>query len=346
MDNPAYATYSLPRELLNGIENPDNLVVVPLGGGGNNKVFILEMNGTPQYVMKHYFRHAADPRDRCRAEWTFLEYAADAGVSCVPKAVACDPDRGIAIYEYIQGHKIPAELLCPNHISQALDFFETINESGNIGPPKKLLPAAESCFSLTDHMECVNRRIDRLLQMDTKSEIDNAAVHFVTDELIPRWNDIRTFIHEERKHSKSILDGPLPDRDICVSPSDFGFHNAIQTDTGKVFFIDFEYAGLDDPVKMICDFFCQPEVPIPSSCLHRFSARVLDRLDNPELHYRRMDMLFPVHTIKWCCIILNEFLPVGRARRLFANHDLDLEVIKGKQLKKAKEMFKKVNIIT
>jgi hypothetical protein len=343
MDNPEEDLHSLSRELLSGIDCPDNLVIYPKSGGGNNKVFILEMNGIPKYVMKHYFRHAADPRDRCRAEWTFLEYAADAGISCVPKPIICDPDRGIAVYEYIHGHKVPTEHLSGNHITQALDFFEAINKNYDSGTPKNLLPAAESCFSMRDHLECVNRRIDRLLQMDTGSEIDRSAIHFVRNELIPRWENVRKDILEQEKQGLSGLDDCLKKRDICISPSDFGFHNAIQTDAGTVFFIDFEYAGLDDPVKMICDFFCQPEVPVPHSYLPMFSARVLDSLDNPGSHYRRLKMLLPVHTIKWCCIILNEFLPVGRARRIFANSDLDMNEIKGKQLKKAKNMFKMAN---
>ena len=94
---------------------------------------------------------------------------------------------------------------------------------------------------------------------------------------------------------------------------------------------------------MICDFFCQPEVPIPRPYLPMFSSRVLERLDNPEAHYQRMKVLLPVHTLKWCCIILNEFLPVGRARRIFANKDMDIDAIKRNQLIKAKNMFEKVS---
>ena len=43
-----------------------------------------------------------------------------------------------------------------------------------------------------------------------------------------------------------------------IISSDFGFHNVINKNN-KLFFIDFEYAGLDDPIKLICDFYCQPD---------------------------------------------------------------------------------------
>ena len=55
---------------------------------------------------------------------------------------------------------------------------------------------------------------------------------------------------------------PLDQQDRCLSPSDFGFHNALaQGETVR--FIDFEYAGWDDPAKTVCDFFHHPGVPVP-----------------------------------------------------------------------------------
>ena len=42
-----------------------------------------------------------------------------------------------------------------------------------------------------------------------------------------------------------------------LSPSDFGFHNTLLTNEGLKF-IDFEYFGWDDPVKLTCDFLLHP----------------------------------------------------------------------------------------
>ncbi|WP_292369189.1 phosphotransferase [Methanoregula sp. UBA64] len=344
MNNPKDCIGSVTQKLLSGIiSDPDYFVVRPQSGGGNNKVFILEREGTPEYIMKQYFQHAADPRDRCRAEWTFLEYAAKVGISCVPKPVICDHDQGIAIYQYISGSRILTNGLHPDYIDQALSFFEAINRRDNTGKGKYLQPAAEACFCLQDHLECVNRRIMSLLQIDAESSVDREAIDFVRQEISPRWKYIQTHIHEQeilRSHGSKER---LSDRDIIISPSDFGFHNAILSESGTVFFIDFEYAGLDDPVKMICDFFCQPEVPIPHSYLPSFSDRVLRRMDNPEYHRHRIRILMPAYILKWCCIILNEFLPLGRARRMFAKNDPDIDAIKEKQLNKARGLLSTID---
>ncbi len=343
MDNFEKNLYCLSRDLLSEIDCIDNLVIRSQNDGGNNKVFILEIDGTLKYVMKHYFRHASDPRDRFRAEWTFLEYARDAGVTCVPKPIICDPRRGIAIVEYIAGNKILKERVCGNHISQALNFFESINQNNDFNASKYCLNAAESCLSMRDHLDSVNRRINRLLQIDNESEINRSVHFFIRYDVIPLWEKVQTGILNQEKKGFFKIDETLSERDFCISPSDFGFHNAIETDQGKLFFIDFEYAGRDDPVKMICDFFCQPEVPIPHSYLPMFSTRVLERLDNPKPHYQRLEMLLPVHIIKWCCIILNEFLPIGRARRLYAHEGININEKKGIQLEKAKNMFMTVS---
>ena len=96
------------------------------------------------------------------------------------------------------------------------------------------------------------------------------------------------------------------------------FHNAILLKDGRFRFIDFEYAGWDDPAKTVCDFFCQPEIPVPIKYFPLFEASVLEMSPDPKKLAQRIELLFPVYKIKWCCIILNDFLPVEGKRRQFA----------------------------
>src|SRR5581483_2047702 len=117
----------------------------------------------------------------------------------------------------------------------------------------------------------------------------------------------------------------IPRAARCISPSDFGFHNALLKPDGKLCFIDFEYAGWDDPAKTVCDFFCQPSVPVDRKHLGRFVEGIIPGFQDPERLEQRIRALLPVYGIKWCCILLNEFLPVGKARRRFASEDCDPE---------------------
>jgi hypothetical protein len=54
-----------------------------------------------------------------------------------------------------------------------------------------------------------------------------------------------------------------------ISQSDLGFHNC-GMQNNKVFFYDFEYAGLDHPIKLICDVYYQPEKRINKKYMLQF----------------------------------------------------------------------------
>jgi hypothetical protein len=41
-------------------------------------------------------------------------------------------------------------------------------------------------------------------------------------------------------------------------------------------------------------------------------------MPSPALHVARARLLLPVYRVKWVCIMLNEFLPVGESRRSFS----------------------------
>src|SRR4029077_18624926 len=104
---------------------------------------------------------------------------------------------------------------------------------------------------------------------------------------------------------------------------------------GRLRFVDFEYAGWDDPAKTACDFVCQPNLPVPEEYATRFTQAVVAGLSDVSLHQHRIALLLPVRRLKWCCIMLNEFLPVGSRRRSFAR-DADVQdERKRSQLQKA-----------
>ena len=65
----------------------------------------------------------------------------------------------------------------------------------------------------------------------------------------------------------------LPIAQRTLSPSDFGFHNALKRPDGRLAFLDLEYFGWDDPAKTIADFLLHPgmelSLPLRTHFLHR-----------------------------------------------------------------------------
>ncbi len=293
------------------------IAMAPIAGGGNNRVIRLTMDDGEDLVLKSYFSSPHDPRDRLGAEWDFLTYAWDRGIRSIPRPLAFDRAAGAALYQFVGGRNPAPDQIDAAAVDAAADFVLELNR-----PPRDAnswRDASEACFSLQQHLSTVDRRVERLAVLDPESHRRVEAERFIALRLRPTWMRVRDRIAGQAAAVGIALDAPLGADEICLSPSDFGFHNTLFGDRGRIAFIDFEYAGRDDPAKLICDFFCQPELPVPLAHYERFAARVLEGLDLPAPHPARCRALLDAYRIKWVCIILNDFLPVGAARRAFAD---------------------------
>ncbi len=189
--------------------------------------------------------------------------------------------------------------------------------------------ASEACFSVAEHVAAIDRRVRRLEGVDPQAPQTREAARFVQERLRPAWERVREEVAQQSRALGLDPDARLEDSEIIASPSDFGFHNALKTTEGCVF-LDFEYAGRDDPAKLVCDFFCQPELPVAAAHHELFLAAVLDDLGLAR-HRDRVKVLLDGYRIKWISIILNDFLPVGDQRRAFAERE-DRETRRLRQL--------------
>lgn len=312
-----------------------------LCGGGNNRVYRVT---TPQSsaLLKAYFQHPADPRDRLGAEWAFSSYAWNHGVRALPRPLNHDRSLSLGLYEFVGGRKLNPPEVNATAVRQALEFFHELNENRHLPTARALPVGSEAGFSLDDHFRCIERRVTRLKSVEETSNVHREATTFIREELLRIWSEYEQFYAQSANELGLNVDAEIPDVDRCISPSDFGFHNALLAADGRMRFIDFEYAGWDDPVRMICDFFCQPAVPVSMEHFDWFSKAVIGRLSNPELHLHRLAVMLPLYQIKWCCIILNHFLPVGNQRRRFAGTAADLDEQKSHQLEKARSNLNRI----
>jgi hypothetical protein len=298
-----------------------------LAGGKNNQVYRVDTEGGVPLVLKRYFSDPRDGRDRLSAEWNFLERAWQDGVRAIPQPLARDADAQAALYRFVAGRKLNASALQAGHIDAAADFVLAINARRHADLPA----ASDACFSISDHLERVERRLLRLAALDSLAPHAAEAQRLVFTKLRPSWDGVRQRAVREALARGLDLHRSLSEPECCLSPSDFGFHNALAADDGRLAFLDFEYAGHDDPAKLVVDFFCQPKVPVPPAYLDRFIARLA--LD--EGAQARCRLLLDIARVKWACILLNDFLPVGAARRAFADAS-EREARCAAQLEKAK----------
>ena len=266
------------------------------------------------------------------AEYAFLSYAQRIGLANVPRPIACDVAAHVGIYEFVEGRKLSIDRLDRTHVEAAAEFIASLNA----GPHRDAgLPlASEACFTVEQHLATVDRRILRLQELNGDDALTQQAQELVGN-IAAAW---------KRQCAQIIATGvpALNAEDRCISPSDFGFHNALLRDSGDLCFIDFEYAGWDDPAKMIGDFFCQPAVPVPYEYFEDFVSKAVRYSANASALRMRAHLLLPIFQIKWCCIMLNEFLPDAARRRQFANPTTDPEQRKRMQLIKTERFFNSI----
>ena len=298
------------------------MTLTRLPGGANNRVY--RVSGTqPPALLKAYFRGPGDSRDRLGAEFGFLRFASDRGITGIPRAFACDPAAGVGLYEFVGGRLVRAQDVGEPEVRRAAAFVEDVNRGRHEPAARRLPTASEACFALREHLECVERRVDRLTGVSGATPLERRAKELVEDALVPTWRSVRATA-EARSASLGVsLDALLPSERRCISPSDFGFHNALVSAGGELTFLDFEYAGWDDPAKLICDFFCQVAVPVGGEHLPAFAQRVIAAVGGDESDLARAELLLPVYRVKWCCIQLNDFTAAGRERRRFALGEAD-----------------------
>lgn len=314
-----------------------------LAPGGNNRVYRVETAHGP-FLMKEYFSDPQDPRDRLGKEFAFLRLAWDRGLRCVPQPLAQDTEARAGLYGFVSGRRLLSTEATSARVDEALAFYLRLNALRGTPEAAALTPGSEASFSLQDHFQSFRWRAEQLISLEPAGAAGAAVRALVREILDEHWPSVmkRTLAAYDRLGFDPSA--PLPRKDWRLSPSDFGFHNALLREDGTLCFLDFEYAGWDDPAKMVCDFFLQPKVPVSREDFRSFAEGVAAETGDPERSLSRFQAILPVHRLKWCCLLLNEFLPVGRKRRGFAAGDSarEEEVRQTRQLEKAKEYLSRL----
>jgi hypothetical protein len=289
--------------------------VLPLPGGRNNRVWRVDCS-TESFLLKSYFWSESDPRDRLGQEWAFLDFLQSIGSLKASSPLAKDSSTRFALLEFISGN--PPQEIGESDILDAAEFLAEMNAQPAFG--KSLPPVSEACFSIQAHLETTAARIDRLQQIQSTSEDHENAVVFIGDTLLPLWHELRKRIEALPDPARHEILAPS---ERCLSPSDFGFHNALRQSDGTLRYVDFEYAGWDDPAKTLIDFTNQPDRLLPESLAALFLEKTIPLFRNPNALHRRLALLTPLYQLKWACICLNAFFP---HRPLDPAHPLPLQL--------------------
>ena len=128
----------------------------------------------------------------------------------------------------------------------------------------------------------------------------------------------------------------VPQEWRSLVPSDFGFHNAFAAADGSLAFIDFEYFGWDDPVKLTADILLHPGRPLDGPQRRRFRRSVVRLYGQDRQFEARLAAYLPLFGLRWVLILLNEFIPERWRRRQLAGASETWSQAKSRQLGSAR----------
>ncbi len=273
---------------------PDTLE--PLQGGINNQVFRCQA-AEHRFVLKGYAAHRPGEHDRFKAEVEFLNYARVVAPEFVPQFLGFDEVSRSLVLESVEGERFQ-ECTHPSEddVDYAVDFIRRLNADLELAKRHVNGGAADGFLRLTEHLQNIRQRV-------SKMSVEHLSANFRTkaEGLINCVRRELDCLQEsaEKLIAKGYCENSLNPSARCLSPSDFGFHNAIRAPQGIKFF-DFEFAGWDDPAKAVADFDLQPKVQLNPRV--RALSKALPQWGKGLSE--RYDVLFPILRLKWACIIL------------------------------------------
>jgi thiamine kinase-like enzyme len=275
------------------------------------------------YIYKKYLKksNSAIKYSRYSSETSFIKLLRKKNIKNLPSIFATDSKNQENIFNYINGKKVTK--VTKNDISQCIKFIKKINQNTFKKNYINFKMATESCVSIEEHIQTANKRIIMLSKFPKNYGVYKDAKEFVKVKLKKKLNDVQKTILNT--FSKTEINKKLRKKDLILSPSDFGFHNTIKKNK-KLYFFDFEYAGMDDPVKLISDFICQPDCQLSKKHISFFYKNIMKIFPQNLEIKRRLKAVIYIHRIKWCCVIMSEILNTKYLeRRQFAGSSVNVK---------------------
>ena len=314
--------------------SPNSLTKVK--GRGNSKVF-KGVIGKKKYALKIYPNKKTDIRNRIETEFKSLQLLRENNIRNIPLPIKLSKDFNSAIYSWVEGKHIlsPKE----HHLDQSISLIKKLKKISN-NKNHKFILASESCLSLED---LDNQIKNRLISLELISKKNKALESFLKETFKPLLKKIKEdfyILWPAESISKDLI---IKKR--ILSPSDYGFHNSLEDSKNIVHFLDFDYFGWDDPVKLAADFYWHPGMKLNKSIKESWIKEMKSIFGTTDNNFlKRLESALPIYGLRWILIILNIYSPEVLERRMHASGILEQNIsqIKKLQLTKADKLANQI----
>jgi len=303
-----------------------------LAGGRNSRIYHVR-SGAKEFALKQYPSRADDPRDRLSTEVGALTLMERCRIDAVPRVAGVDRERGFALLSWIDG--VPVTEISGTDIEAAAHFLAAIHALRTTHWAKEQPAAAEACLSGVEIERQIAVRLARLRDLSGEGDL----VRFLNHTFGPALE--REIVKANGTMKAAGLDfaADLPQEWRSLVPSDFGFHNSLRRRDGSLAFVDFEYFGWDDPVKLSADIMLHPGKPLSAEQCRHFRRLAVGLYGADPSFAPRLDAYLPLFGLRWVLIVLNEFIPERWQRRVLAGARQSWADVKAEQLTLASEFL-------
>jgi hypothetical protein len=302
--------------------------------GGRNSRIWRARSSKQEFALKQYPPRQGDPRDRLSTEVGALRLMEHSRIDTVPRVLGVDADRGYALLSWIDGSSIAD--VNDADIDAAAVFLSAVHGL-RMSPWAEGQPsAAEACLSGGEIERQIKVRCSRLRDI---APSEPELIDFLDQSFSPAFSYASERARLRIAQAGLDFDAELPHEWRSLVPSDFGFHNSLRRSDGSLAFVDFEYFGWDDPVKLTADMMLHPGNALAPSHRSRFREASVRLYGGDPAFARRLSAYLPLFGLRWVLILLNEFIHERWQRRVLAGNSTGWRDAKAQQLARARDFL-------
>lgn len=309
--------------------------VTPIVGAelNNNRLWTIETRGRGRLVAKLYYR---DDRRRMAREAGLLERLARRGVDAVPRLLLRADDLDAAVLTCEEGALVGAADLTDGQIGQIAAFAAALHRLRPHDEDAGSDPAVGSAFSYADVLAVIRARL--ALYAAAAADPQRPAAVAALARKNPEAAVEALAAAALRGLSAASVARPISRAEWRVNTSDLATNNILARDDGRLVFLDFEYAGWDDPAALPAGFLTHARsIDLSPAQAALFVERFIAEADPTPVARARLDRTVALQHVVWCAVHLSSLGPAYIARKRFATPDLDVESFVATQCRRFEE---------
>ncbi len=241
-----------------------------------------------------FFRPDPDgKRKRFEAETTALVLFAEGGIEVTPRVIAKDKLNNCVLMEWIEGARV--DHYGAEEIKALVAFIEAVHDIARKGLRRDIRCATEACLNGNEIVRQINLRLSRL---DASKNEHPRLRAFLDEEFLPALNEVSQWSQKQYQCLRLDFSENVGFEQQTLSVVDSGFHNTLRKDN-KFYFLDFEFFGWDDPVKLVADTLQHPGMTLDDENKQMLFSGFMKIYGQDEMFGARIKLLYPLFGLKW-----------------------------------------------